>query len=123
MSTSARTPQGDIQLPRVVVSDTAKCIAQDITDGLNLWQAEWFLNRNVGFPWLQKVLGQKIPNLTQINLLLTQFIMKIQGVVNVQASATYNPGQRSYAYTYKAWINTGEILTGGTGQPITITGG
>lgn len=122
MSTFARTISGDLQIPRVLVTDPAQVARQTIIDKLSVWQGEWFLDQNVGFPWVQKVLGIKNPNITEIKALLRQTILSVPGVVEVAASATFNRSKRSFSYSFAATLNTGQTIKGGSGTPFTISG-
>lgn len=122
MSTSARTSSGDLALPRVVVTDLASVVCQSITDGLNLWQGEWFLNQDVGFPWMQQILGRKIVSTSAVETILKAFLLSVPGVATVQASSTFNRVARSFAYAFTATLNDGTNITGGSGLPTAIQG-
>lgn len=95
---------------------------QTIVDGLALWQGEWFLDTNAGFPWAQRVFGVKNPNSTQIQALLRQFLLSVPSVVSVVASAFIDRVKRQFAYTFSATLNTGQTITGGSATPFQVTG-
>jgi hypothetical protein len=122
MATTLRTAGGDMVLPRVIVTDFASCVQQSVIDGLNLWLGEWFLNTAVGFPWGQSVLGVKLVNTNQINALLRQFLLSVQGIVSVTATSSFNRLARQFSYSFWAQLNNGQILTGGSGTPVVISG-
>lgn len=122
MSTTARTASGDLVLPRQIVTDFASCVRQAIIDGLSLWLGEWFLDTSVGFPWAQRIFGIKNPNQTQLQALFRQFLLSIAGVVAVVASVTINRPARQFSYSFVATLNNGQTITGGSGQPFTISG-
>lgn len=122
MATAARTTTGDLQLPRVVVTDFASCVLQSILDGLALWQGAWFLDTSAGFPWAQRVFGIKNPSTTQLSALFRQFLLSVPGVVSVTASANLNRAQRAFSYTFAATLNTGQVISGGSATPFTISG-
>lgn len=122
MSTTARTNTGDLQLPRVIVTDFASCVLQSIKDALALWKGEWFLDQNAGFPWGQQVLGVKIVSTAQIEALLRQQLLAIQGVIRVTAKSVFNRALRNFAYTFTAYLSTGQQITGGSATPFVITG-
>lgn len=115
-STTQVTPVvlGDMVLPRVVVDGNA-AIRQKIIDTLNLWQGEWFLNTSDGFPWAQQVLGTKQINASFVGGLITQALLQIQGVATVTASANFNSSTRAFTYNFSAKLNSGAIITGGSG--------
>jgi hypothetical protein len=121
-TTTERSLSGDLQLPRVLVTSIAQVARQQILDGLGLWQGEWFLDQLAGFPWAQRVLGIKNPNVTQIQALLRQFLLSVANVVSVVASATFDVTRRAFSYTYTASLSNGQQLVGGSGQSPTITG-
>lgn len=123
MSTTARTASGDLQLPRVILTDPAQVARQSTVDSLSLWLGEWFLDNSVGFPWLQQVLGLKNPNITKIKALLRQTILAQPYVVDVVADAAFNRSTRAFAYSFAATLNTGQIITGGSGTPFAVSGG
>lgn len=124
MSTTARTATGDLALPRVIITDPATVAMQTIRDRLSVWLGEWFLDTaGVGFPWFQRVLGIKNPNVVQIKALLRQTILGCPYVVDVVADAVFTERNRSFAYAFAATLNTGQIVKGGSGTPFQVTGG
>lgn len=122
MSTTARTANGDIALPRVIVTDLASCVRQSILDGLGLWLGEWFLDTNAGFPWLQKILGVKTPDPARLGQLITSFILGVQGVATCTANATYDGQKRAFFYSFTATLDNGQILTRNTNGEFNVTG-
>ena len=105
---------GDLVLPRQIISGNA-AIRQKIIDTLNLWRGEWFLNTSDGFPWAQEVLGTKQINAAFVGGLLTKAILAIPGIATVTASANYNGSTRAFTYNFSAKLNSGAIITGGSG--------
>lgn len=120
MSTFARTQSGDLQVPRVLVTDLAQCARQQLIDILALWQGEWFEDTNLGFPW-QKLMGLKIVNTTQIEVLLKDAILSVQGVQSVSAEVLFNRAQRAFSYTFSAQLQSGQVLTGGSNQAFEVS--
>jgi hypothetical protein len=120
VSTTQRTLSGDLQLPRVILTDPATVAVQSIKDILALWEGDWFLDTGAGFPWLQSVLGVKNPNVTEIKGLLQQAIMFAPYVVSVTAVAVFNTALRAFFYTFQATLNTGQIITGGSNQAFQV---
>lgn len=119
MTTFARTTTGDLAIPRSIVTDPSECARQQAIDILSLWASEWFLDQSVGFPW-SMLLGLKIVNTTQITALLRQALLSVTGVVSVDVDSQFNRVARSFAYTFKAKLDTGKVLTGGTNQPFVV---
>jgi hypothetical protein len=122
VSTTARTATGDLQLPRIIVTDIAQVARQTIIDGLSLWESEWFLDQNAGFPWAQRVFGIKNPNQVQIAALLRQFLLSVPNVVTATATIFLNGAQRAFSYTFSANLANGQKVTGATGQLPQVTG-
>lgn len=106
----------------MVVTDPATVALIAIRDILGLWAASWFLDTGVGFPWFQQVLGSKNPNLTQIQALLRSAILSAPYVINVTASALFDSSARAFTYTFSAFLNTGEVITGGSAQAFRVQG-
>jgi hypothetical protein len=122
MSTSARTNSGDLVIPRVIVTDFNTCVLQRVRDGLGLWALEWFLDQSAGFPWW-RILGQKNISATEAAAFIRQFLLSVEGIVSVTATAMVNATARSFAYAFQAQLNSGAVLTGGSGQAFKVTGG
>lgn len=97
-------------------------LLQTVTDTLALWKGEWFLDLNAGFPWAQRVLGVVPANPTAVGALLRQALLAIPGIVSVSAKATYSGRTRAFSYTFVAVANTGQTITGGSGEPLQVTG-
>jgi hypothetical protein len=120
VSNTQRTATGDLAIPRVIVTDPASVALQTIIDTLALWLGAWFMATNEGFPWIQQVLGIKDPNVNAISGLLQQAILYCPYVVSVTAQVFYSGAQRSFAYTFQAFLNTGQIITGGSNQAFVV---
>lgn len=129
MSTWARTQSGDLLFPTLgsgqsaLVTDPGEQCAITLQDKLSFWLGEWFLDTSQGVPWLQ-VLGIKNPNVNAIRAMLRSIIQGTPPVVSVdELQALYTPSRRSFAYTFSASLATGQVLTGGTGQPFVVSAG
>lgn len=121
MTTFAKTDQGDLQIPRVLVVDPNEVCLRTVQDGLLLWQGEWFLDTTDGFPWLL-ILGRKIVNTGQFVALMQQYLLSCTGVVSANVTASFNGAQRNFAYSFSARTSTGAVLTGGTNQAFQYSG-
>lgn len=123
MSTTLRTPGGDLVIPRVIVTDLASVVRQQILDGLDLFRGEWFLDQNAGFPWFQLVFGKKLTSTGQINQALRQFLLGVPGVASVVASSTLDGARRFFAYSFEGFLTNGLTLQGDSqGPTVNITG-
>jgi hypothetical protein len=103
-----------------VVTDPATIAAHKCANCLALWQGSWFLDLTQGFPWLQKVLGQRSNRLTQIRNLLREAILQVPGVVSVDSISAQIAAQRQLQFSFSATLNTGQQLVGGSGQPFLV---
>ena len=119
MSFFQRTDTNDLAIPRVLVADLPSCARQQAIDILSLWAGEWFLDQAVGFPW-NSLMGLKILNTTQIDGLLKEAILSVQGVVSVTAQVLFNRAARAFSYSFTAQLATGDVLTGGSNQAFSV---
>ena len=119
MSTFAIQDDGDLEIPRVLLTDAENCARLQATQILQLWAGEWFLDQNIGFPW-SAILGLKILSTGAIESLLKQAILSVTGVTSVVAQVEFNRVARAFSYTFSATLDTGAILTGGSNQPFSV---
>ena len=123
MSTTLRTPGGDLVIPRVIVTDLASVVRQQILDGLALFQGEWFLDQSAGFPWFQTVFGRKLVSTAQINQALRQFLLGVPGVASIVASSTFDGARRLFTYAFQGFLTNGLAVSGDSqGPTVTVTG-
>jgi len=129
VTTWARTASGDLLFPTLgsgqsaLVTDPGAQCAITLQDKLSFWLGEWFLDTSQGVPWLQ-VLGIKNPNVSAIRAMLRSIIEGTPPVVSVnELSAVFTPARRSFAYQFSATLASGQVLTGGTGQPFIVSAG
>lgn len=86
-------------------------VRQKIETRLRMFLAEWYLDRRLGFPWLERVLGQRNPPLEP---LLRDAISTILDVATVTAvRAEYDNPTRTYNLSYQVVTVEGEIVSGG----------
>jgi hypothetical protein len=124
MSTLCRSASGDLAVPLAIQTDPGTYTSWKIQDELGLWLGEWFIDVTVGFPWVNRVLGLKNPSLSQIRALLRQAILETPLVVSlVDLNLSLNPKTRALAYAFRAFLQNGAQVTGGTGVPFIVNGG
>jgi hypothetical protein len=126
MSSFAQTVDGDLDISTgnlVVSTDTAQCAAWKLSNLFGFALGEWFMDKRLGFPYLQFVFV-KNPN---INLLFTLFsrVLKmpkgISAVTSVQIDFDIRARQLNTSFT--ATAVTGETVVGGLGQPFIVKTG
>lgn len=122
MSTTLRTASGDLVFPRVIVTDPATVALISIRDILGLWLNSWFLDTLAGVPWVQKILGVKNPNLTDVQSTLRKAILSAPYVISVTATALFNSSTRDFSYNFSARLDTGQTIVGGSSQAFHIQG-
>lgn len=125
MSMFARTASGDWATPLRVVTDIGVIAQQKATDCLNLWQEAWAFNVLKGFPWLQKVLGRKANAITLalFRSLMRNALLQVPSVISVtELSVGVSGPKRQLSYAFRAPLNNGQVLVGGSGQPFIVTG-
>ena len=120
MTTFALTDQGDLALPRQLITDPDQVCLRTVQDGLALWQGEWFLDTTVGYPWLL-LLGQKVVNVGQFISLMQRYLLSCIGIVTATVTATFNGQQRSFAYNFSATTSSGAVITGGSNQAFRVS--
>ena len=122
----ARTAGGDWQTPLKVVTDVGTCSAQKATDIFNLWQGAWIFNNIEGFPWLQQVLGRRANSTTLANFraLVRSALALVPAVIpgGIQVTASVHPTSRQLVSAFRAPLNNGQVLEGGAGGPVIVTG-
>ena len=108
-------------LPRVLVTDSLQVILYTVTQGLLLWQSEWFLDTTEGFPWAV-ILGQKVVNTAQFVAVMKAYLLSCTGIVTADVTASFNGPRRSFAYEFSATTSIGAVLVGGTNTPFQYLG-
>jgi hypothetical protein len=121
LTTFARTDEGDLRIPRVLITAADQVCVQTIRDGLALWAEEWFLDQSVGYPW-QNILGQKSINTGQFITLMRSYLLSCIGVAAADVTARYNGVTRAFAYTFSATLNSGAVISGGSNVPFQYKG-
>jgi hypothetical protein len=90
--------------------NSALGVAQNVGTRLGLWQSEWFLDRTVGTPWAQKVLGYGTASLRDVAI--KTVILQTENVTElVSYSSVANPATRKFTVS-------GTILTTFSPDPV-----
>lgn len=112
MRTLALDATGDLMLSggRPVLVSGADAVAQRLRTRLGLFQGEWLLDRQVGFPW-RRILGEKgVDRLAEV--LLRAAISLCPGVRSITAFAfTFNRVSRRASVTFTVTTIAGEPVT------------
>lgn len=95
----------------LLLIDNAERIAQQICITLKFWLSEWFLNKNDGVPYLERIMV-KNPNMSHIRQILREKIMSVDGVDSVSAlNLSLDEENRTLSVTYEAYTSYG-LVTG-----------
>lgn len=111
MSDLKLTPSGDIAIENdcIVLVDGKDAIAQDIRVRLQFFQGEWFLDRRIGVPYFQRILGQK-PRLSVLKAIFRKAILTTPGVLSVSdLTVSYDGTSRVIEVSFSASTTEGEI--------------
>lgn len=95
----------------VLLSD-ADALAQRIKTNLATYRGEFWLNREIGVPYFQSVLG-KSPDLELIRTIFRAQILQVSGVVSLDAlDLSLDNTTRVLSVTFKATGSLGEVAQG-----------
>ena len=95
----------------LLLIDNAERIAQQVCITLKFWLSEWFLNKNDGVPYLERIMV-KNPNMSHIRQILRDKIMSVDGVDSVSALNLFlDKENRALSVTYEAYTSYG-LVTG-----------
>jgi len=77
---------GDVQIRQgdIVMIDEPQATRQRLEQKLRLWQGEWFLNTDAGFPWLSEILGQR-PRPEVVRSLIFDLVTNDPGVRSIES--------------------------------------
>jgi hypothetical protein len=76
---------GDLAIENddLVLLDGVDAVAQHVTTSLKTFQGEWFLDTRIGFPYFDRVLGQK-PRLNELEQLYREAILAVPGMLTIE---------------------------------------
>lgn len=104
---------GDLALDATgqpVVVEATEAIAQDIRTRLRWFKGEWFLDARTGFPWFQRVLGQKVTERV-VELLLRRAILGTPGVSRLASMrVSIDRRSREFTATFSAVAVDGQVI-------------
>lgn len=111
------------QTTSALVTDPNLCAALKIADGLSVLLGEWTFDTRQGFPWREKVWGQKPPNVVAIQQLIRKAILQLGAptVISVTDVAVFTAANRQLAYTFAAKTNDNAVIRGGSGAAFIVT--
>lgn len=93
-----------------ITEDFADSTAQRVYIMLRTFQTEWYLNTDVGVPYLQRILGKKIEKRIVDNI-LQQKILAENGVVSIYDFESSISDMRVYEVSMRIKVSTGEVIT------------
>jgi hypothetical protein len=86
-----------------------EAIAQHIEMRLRTWLGETVYDTTAGVPWLQVIFKGKNPNLSSVNFILEQNILRTPGVLAVELSLELDRATRVLTVTGTAQSIEGEV--------------
>jgi hypothetical protein len=91
--------------------DDSLCIIQSISNRLQFWQGEWFLDTRQGMPYFQQIFAKGV-NQALIKSIFRNAILTTPGVVSVlNVDLAFNSSSRALTVTWQAKISTGQTVT------------
>jgi hypothetical protein len=111
MSDFLQTNDGDIAIVNNTASfvEGADEVAQRMTQRLRTFLGEWFLNQEIGVPYLQEVM-KKNPNNTIVESVFKREIMDTPGVIGIDSfNISVDNATRVMTLTVKAKSTAGKI--------------
>jgi len=102
---------GDIAIENddLVLIDGVDAVAQSVTISLKTFQGEWFLDTRVGFPYFERVLGQK-PRLSELEQLYREAILKVPGMLSItDLNIDFDGATRELSVDFRGQTTDGPI--------------
>ncbi len=117
------TLTGDLDLSTgnlVLVKDPATLCAAKLTNVLQFFLGEWFMDTRQGVPYFQNVFV-KNPDLGSIGQLFAKIILQTPGVKALQsANLDFDNTGRTLSANFTVQTDTGAVLQGGLGTPFVV---
>jgi len=104
---------GDLRVVdgQLVLVEADDAIAQDLRVRLRWFRGEWFLDSRTGFPWFERVLGQKVTERV-VEALLRKAITSTPGVVRVATlRVSIDRASRALTATFAAVTTSGQTAS------------
>jgi hypothetical protein len=126
VSSFAQTSTGDLDISTgnlVVSNDVAQVSAWKLNNLFGFALGEWFMDKRLGFPYLQFVFV-KNPNMNLLFKLFSQVLRMPKGIAAVTSiELDFITNQRQLNTTFTATAVTGQQIVGGLGQPFIVQTG
>jgi hypothetical protein len=109
MRVRAQTATGDSTFGQGIANffvNSAAAVAQLILTGLRLLEGEWFLDKTVGMPWLQKVIGPGAKVKPFYDLVIQNQILNTVGVVGIASYSSNLNTQTRQLTISQTTVNT-----------------
>lgn len=102
---------GDIDLSSgdLQIVDGVEAVAQHLRIRLRTWLGTWFLDRRIGVPYFQRLLG-KVSDTNVVRRILQQVVARTPGVTDVQGFNTdYDGATRGLSVSFTATASGEEL--------------
>jgi len=87
-----------------------EAIAQDVRTRLRWFKGEWFLDARTGFPWFQRVLGQKVTERV-VEFFLRRTISETPGVARIASMrVSIDRWTRELTASFSAVATSGAVI-------------
>jgi len=88
--------------------DLIDVVTQRLYIRLRTFLGEWFLNVEYGIPWLEEILGHKVPK-SRVDMILQDQILAETGVRQItEFKSTLDNLSRTYTCSFRVMIESGE---------------
>jgi hypothetical protein len=102
----------------LVIASGSDAVRQAVYERLRFFRSEWFMNEDLGIPYLGKtnddktaLLGQKNPNLNMVREVFRQAVLNTPGIATVQTiTATVDAATRLLSVSFVAVQDDGALL-------------
>jgi len=94
----------------IVFVTGADAVAQRCKYKLQLFKNEWFLDKDAGTPWLEEILGQKLP-IELARSIFYNLLIQVEGVASIdQLEVSIDGSTRAGTVTYALSTVFGDTL-------------
>jgi hypothetical protein len=94
-------------------------VAQRLRSRFRFFKGEWFLDRREGFPWYQRILGQR-PSNRAIRTLFTRVIVGTPGIASLLTLDFSRDNERNLSLVFTARLTDGSTFDSSNFGPFLV---